>query len=67
MCFLDSFIPNLLSANWMCIVLNDLSPTPSRTRGPLGHLLDTTIRCFRAIREGITIAEKMAVDKLQFH
>ena len=31
------------------------------TIGPLGHLLDT------AKRVGITIAEKMAVEKLQFH
>ena len=38
-----------------------------KTRGPLGHLLDTAIRCFRAVRVGITIAEKMAVEKLQFH
>ena len=39
----------------------------SITRGPVGHLLDTAIRCFRAKRVGITIAEKMAVEKLQFH
>ena len=38
-----------------------------KTRGPLGHLLDTAIRCFRAVRVGIIIAEKMAVEKLQFH
>ena len=37
------------------------------TRGPLGHLLDTAIRCFRAVSVGITKAEKMAVEKLQFH
>ena len=37
------------------------------TRGPLGDLLDTAIRCFRAIRVGITKAGKMAVEKLQFH
>ena len=37
------------------------------TRGPLGYLLDTAIKCFRAIRVGIIIAEKMAVEKLQFH
>ena len=28
------------------------------------RLLDTAIRCFSAIRVGITIAEKMAVRKL---
>ena len=38
-----------------------------KTRGPLDHLLDTAIRCLRAKRVGITIAEKMAVEKLQFH
>ena len=38
-----------------------------RTRGPLGHLLDTAISCFRATKVGITVAEKLAVEKLQFH
>ena len=27
-----------------------------RTRGPLGHILDTGIRCFRAVRVGISTA-----------
>ena len=26
------------------------------TRGPMGHILDTGIRCFRAIRVGISTA-----------
>ena len=33
----------------------------------MGHLLDTAIRRLRAKRVGVTIAEKMAVEKLQFH
>ena len=33
----------------------------------MGHLLDMTVRCFRAIRVGIGKAEKMAVEKLLFH
>ena len=36
------------------------------TRGPLGHLLDTAIRCLRAKRVGITTAEKMAVENYSF-
>ena len=35
------------------------------TRGPLGHLLDTAVRCLKAKRVGTTMAEKMAVEKLQ--
>ena len=26
------------------------------TRGPMGHILDTGIRCFRAMRDGISTA-----------
>ena len=33
------------------------------TRGPMGHILDMVIRCLRAKRVGIIIAEKMAVEK----
>ena len=33
----------------------------------MGYLLDTALRCLRAKRVGITIAEKIAVEKLQFH
>ena len=56
---------NAFINNWiMCIIFSCLC---YKTRGPLSYLLDTTIRCFRAIRVGITIAEKMAVEKLQFH
>ena len=31
------------------------------TTGPLGHLLDTVIRCFRVIRVGIIIADKCSI------
>ena len=41
-----------------------IKDTISKTRGPLGHLLDTAIRCLRAKWVGITTAEKMAVEKL---
>ena len=27
-----------------------------KTRGPMGHILDTDIRCFRAVRVGISTA-----------
>ena len=54
----DKHIPLLL--NYILSLQPPVFPNKRRARGPMGHILDTAIRCFRAIRVQLPSKGKFA-------